>query len=305
MRTIVIGATKGGVGKTSVATNLAGLLARTGAPTVIIDLDPQGDTRHDLGVKETDDGLGLMQAASSGKKPPVIKGVRDNLDVVAGGSYLVALSALLAAHHAAAQEMLTRSIAALSADYRFVVIDTPPAGSALQEGALIAADGLLIPTGPDEASIANIQEIANTFSRARTANQALELIGVFLFGVGATSRKVIRESAAALIKMFDGAEDAVMTTPRDPSEPDGDRQWLTIRDVKATAVECRKFGLLAHELEAQRTRINSRTGETMLPPASVTGLAGDYERLATEVASRIMAIMASRAATAGSTEVTA
>lgn len=46
MNTTVVMNAKGGVGKTTIATNLASYLAVNGAPTAIMDYDPQGSSLH-------------------------------------------------------------------------------------------------------------------------------------------------------------------------------------------------------------------------------------------------------------------
>ena len=63
--TILILNGKGGVGKTSLTANLAGLAARSGWPTLAVDLDRQGNLQHDLGY--TSDGGRSLVAAAFGR----------------------------------------------------------------------------------------------------------------------------------------------------------------------------------------------------------------------------------------------
>ena len=47
---------KGGVGKTSLTANVAGLAADAGWRVLAVDLDPQGNLGSDLGYDQTDKG---------------------------------------------------------------------------------------------------------------------------------------------------------------------------------------------------------------------------------------------------------
>ena len=50
---IAIANGKGGVGKTSIAANLAAIAARAGWQVLVVDLDPQGNLGSDLGYKRS------------------------------------------------------------------------------------------------------------------------------------------------------------------------------------------------------------------------------------------------------------
>ena len=85
--TILILNGKGGVGKTSLTANLAGLAARSGWPTLAVDLDRQGNLQRDLGYA-SDGGRSLVAAALGRGSVEVIREVRPGLDVIAGGRVL-------------------------------------------------------------------------------------------------------------------------------------------------------------------------------------------------------------------------
>lgn len=68
MKRLLILNSKGGCGKTTIATNLAGYYASTGTPTALIDNDPQGSSRQWLEMRP--DGLATIHGVFAGKPTP-------------------------------------------------------------------------------------------------------------------------------------------------------------------------------------------------------------------------------------------
>jgi chromosome partitioning protein len=83
-RVVLVANQKGGVGKTSIVTALAGLIARPERRVLIVDADPQGNaTSSDLGVTG-DRGRSLMMSLQYGEPLQVQRDVRPGLDLIAG-----------------------------------------------------------------------------------------------------------------------------------------------------------------------------------------------------------------------------
>jgi len=288
-RTIAVINGKGGVGKTSVTANLAGLYAAAGYRVLAIDLDPQGNLGNDLGYLGaglSDDGLGLQQAAAAGKPLIPVTAVRLGLDVVPGGEQLHDLAAILQSRRLTGRggvESLALSIAAVAGDYDVVLIDCPPGSDVLQAGALNAARFVLIPTKTDDASRAGLREVARRFALARESNPALVLLGVVLFGVNSSARRVTSSARELLAADLGGAAPVLDAT---------------IRHVEAAAVDARGRGQLVHELERDvhagpkwYERLRSPGAHPGEPLATSAGaLADDYQRLAEQVLALITAI---------------
>lgn len=281
---------KGGVGKTSLTANLAGLYAAAGYRTLAVDLDPQGNLGDDLGYLGAglgDDGTELVDALRNRRPFRPVCDVRPGLDAIIGGPLLDGLSADFHGRHSRVDAVLAfaGSLAAIAADYDLILIDCPPGNDALQESALAAARWVVIPTKTDPSSRAGLQIVANRFVTIREQyNPDLMLLGVVLFGVNSAATRLIAEARKTLAGEL-GNADIIADA--------------TIRHVEAAAYDARSRGQLVHELERDvhkgpsrfellRMDKATRTATRSLA-ASAGSLAADYQRLAEELIDRIVA----------------
>ena len=116
-RVVCIANGKGGVAKTSLTANFAGLAAAAKYRVLIVDLDPQGDLSDDLGYfnsPEDDHGSGLATSMVTGQPlSPTLVGIRPRLDVVCGGEHLADVAGALVARpgsSAAVSDMSARQM---------------------------------------------------------------------------------------------------------------------------------------------------------------------------------------------------
>lgn len=150
---------KGGVGKSSISTNLAAISASKGKRTLVVDLDPQCNTSHYLLGDLVNDTVGdikdfFEQTLSFQVRPKEITDfihptVYDNLDLLPSSPELGDLHAKLEAKH----KIYKLRDALLNLDqYDAVYIDTPPAFNFYSLSALCTANSCLIPFDCDEFS---------------------------------------------------------------------------------------------------------------------------------------------------------
>ncbi|MCI8894927.1 MAG: ParA family protein [Lachnospiraceae bacterium] len=177
--TFVVANQKGGIGKTTTATTLAGILGKRGK-TLLIDADPQGNSTCTYQA-QVEDCATLYDVIVDSEMLPLASAVQHmaNGDIVASDPLLAKAEKLLDGD----VEGLYRLKDAVEEleGYEYLVIDTAPSLSVILYNCLIAADQVIIPVTADAYSMQGLMQLHSTIKAVqRRQNPQLKIAGLLL-----------------------------------------------------------------------------------------------------------------------------
>ncbi len=224
-RVFAISNQKGGVGKTTTAINLAASLAASEFKVLLIDSDPQGNATTGLGIKKDPDHSSLYHVLLGGipAKQAIVATDLEGLSIIPADKNLVGANLELV-DVPNREFRLRESIAEIRNDYRFILIDCPPALDLLTLNALVAADAVLVPIQCEFFALEGISELMDTIDRVRDSFQhALDIEGI-------------------LLTMFDERTNLTRQVAADLREFFGDQVFQTVIPRSIRLAEAPSFG---------------------------------------------------------------
>ena len=177
--TYVIANQKGGIGKTTTATTLAGILATKGK-TLLIDADPQGNSTSTYQAVIEDQAT-LYDVMVDADAAPIEEAIQHmpNGDIVASDPLLAKAGKMLDGN----VEGLYRLQDALDMldGYEYIVIDTAPSLDVVLYNCLIAADQVIIPVTADAYAMQGLSKLHDTIKAVqKRQNPKLVIAGLLL-----------------------------------------------------------------------------------------------------------------------------
>ncbi len=179
---IAIANQKGGVGKTTTAVNLSACLGKAGKKTLIIDIDPQGNTTSGLGINPRDLELSVYDCLINdvAMKETILKTEFENLYIVPSNINLAGAELELVMKEER-EYRLKKAIYEVKDYFDFVLIDCPPSLGLVTLNSFAATDSILIPIQCEYYALEGLSQLTNTIKMVKKAfNPHLSIEGVLL-----------------------------------------------------------------------------------------------------------------------------
>ncbi len=173
IRKIAISLSKGGVGKTTTAVNLAAGLAMVKKKVLLVDTDTQGQASYMLGVKPKG---GLTELVTGELKPEeALLKARNGLWLLAGGRSLAGLKRLISRKDFGGELTIKEAIAPLEKHFEYIIFDSSPGWDVLTVNVLFCVDEVLVPVSLEVMTLQGLAEFLKSVASIQKHRKELEL----------------------------------------------------------------------------------------------------------------------------------
>lgn len=162
---IAIANQKGGVGKTTTTINLAASLALIGKNTLLVDVDPQGNSTTGLGIDRAQLTMSLYDLLAGVCAPGAVQCQTElpHLVVIPATKDLVGAEIELVGSERR-EFRLKDALVPVRNHYDYILLDCPPSLGLLTLNALTAADSLLIPIQSEYYALEGLSSLLETMN---------------------------------------------------------------------------------------------------------------------------------------------
>jgi len=173
---------KGGVGKTTSAVNIAAAAGLKGKKTLLIDMDPQGNTSSGVGVNKKSIKLSTYDTLINRSKASscIIETDFTNLYIMPANITLAGAEfELVNAENRATR--LKNALLPIKEEFDYIFIDCPPSLGILTLNALAAADGVIIPLQCEYYTLEGLYQLMLSIEQVKKLyNPSLEIVGILI-----------------------------------------------------------------------------------------------------------------------------